>query len=116
MQLDELTNDAQYLLSQMYKKYIEERSNGQNKKRSRYFGSEFEVGKALMPEWPHIDVKDTLNELSRKELLDISFASGTATEVNLTTDAVALMEHKFKDKVDSVLEYATKIKSLIPFI
>ncbi|MDN7065454.1 hypothetical protein [Lactiplantibacillus plantarum] len=113
MKLDELTNDARYLLSQMYKEYIQNRSKGKNKRDAMAFGSEFEIHDNIMPEWSRADTRETINELSRSKLLDVGFGNGKAIYVSLSTSAIVLMEHKFKDKIDAVINYATKIKSLI---
>ncbi|MBS0955897.1 hypothetical protein [Lactiplantibacillus plantarum] len=113
MKLDELTNDAKYLLSQMYKKYLQNRSKGQNKRDSMAFGSEFDIHDNIMPEWSQVDTRETINELSRSNLLDVGFGNDKALYVSLSTSAIVLMEHKFKDNLDAVIDYLTKIKSLI---
>lgn len=113
MKLDELTSDARYLLSQMYKEYLQNRSKGKNKRDAMAFGSEFEIHDNLMPEWSQADTRETINELSRGNLLDVRFGNGKALYVYLSTNAIVLMEHKFKDQLKDVIDYATKIKSLI---
>ncbi|MFT8823669.1 hypothetical protein, partial [Liquorilactobacillus satsumensis] len=79
------------------------------------FGS-IENIKKIMPEWSEEDVLDTCFELKRKKMIDGLPGNNSLSFISLTTDAVSLLEVSFKDKVDSVLDYATKIKSLIPFI
>lgn len=116
MKLDELTKDAQYLLSQMYTDYLKSRSKGQSKRDSMDFGSESDIHDNVMPEWSQSDVRETINELSRKGLLNVMYGSNKALRISMSTNAIVLMEHKFNDKVDEVLDYATKIKALIPFI
>ncbi|MFW4406496.1 hypothetical protein ACN677_13505 [Lactiplantibacillus paraplantarum] len=113
MKLDELTNDAKYLLSQMFTEYLKSRSKGQNKRDSMALGSEFDIHDNIIPEWSQADTRETINELSRGKLLDVKFGNGKAIYVSLSTSAIVLMEHKFKDKIDAVINYATKIKSLI---
>ncbi|WP_270332962.1 hypothetical protein [Ligilactobacillus acidipiscis] len=115
MELGSLTKDAQYLLSVIYKTYLENRSSGKSKRDSNTFGSEFDIHDSLMPEWIQADVRETINELSRNNLLYVVFGNNKALRISLTTDAIVLMENKFKNKVDSVLKYATEIKSLISF-
>ncbi|WP_125766143.1 hypothetical protein [Levilactobacillus mulengensis] len=115
MQLDELTNDAKFLLSVMYKQYISDRKSGHTKREAKFFGSEIRIHDTLMSEWEQDDVHETINELSRNKLLDVIYGNDEAAIVNLSTNAIVLMEHKFQDKVDSILNYATKIKTLITF-
>lgn len=116
MQLDELTKDAQFLLSTMYKNYLDSRQAGKSKIDSMAFGSEFEIHDQLMSQWQQADVRETINELSRQHLLNVMFGSNTAMRVSLSTDAVVLMENKFKNKVNSVIDFVAKVKSTIPFI
>jgi len=65
--------------------------------------------------WQQADIKETVNELSRARLLNVRYGSNVAVTVSLSTDAIVLMEHKFKNKMDTVIDYAVKIKSLISF-
>lgn len=115
MQLDELTNDAKYLISSMYKSYIEKREAGECKRDASSFGSEFDIKQVIMSEWQQADIHETVNELSRARLLNVRYGSNVAVTVSLSTDAIVLMEHKFKNKMDTVIDYAVKIKSLISF-
>lgn len=117
MKIDDynLTNDAKFLLSSMYKEYLERRQNNTDKSKARLFNN-IENIQEIMTEWSHGDVLDTCSELRRKKLINAIQASDTLLNISLTTDAISLLEVSFKDKIDNVLEYATKIKSLIPFI
>lgn len=111
-----LTNDAKFLVSTMYKSYVERRNDKQDKQRARYFGDIHEIHDGIMPEWSINDVFDTCRELREKGMLSALAASDTYIDIELTTDAVAIMESEFKDKINSVIDYAVKIKSLIPFV
>ncbi|MCS8616349.1 hypothetical protein [Latilactobacillus curvatus] len=112
-----LTNDAKFLLSKMYAQYISARNSGKSKPESRMCATDIsELQESLMPEWSDEDILDTCFELRSKELI-YGFAAGdTLSRISLTTDAIAVLEVSFKDKLDTVLDYATKIKGLIPFI
>lgn len=112
-----LTNDAKFLLSKMYAQYISARESGKSKSESRLCADSIpELKESLMPEWSNDDTLDTCFELRTKHLVDGITADGTIFRITLTTDAIALLEVSFKDKMDTVLDYATKIKGLIPFI
>lgn len=117
MKIDELnlTNDAKYLISKMYSEYLEKRKSGKPKSDARSF-FDIETVHKLMPEWSADDVLDTCWELKVKGLLNGSSASNSLIYISMTTDAIAILESSFKDKVNEVLEYVTKIKNLIPFI
>lgn len=114
--LDLLTNDAKFLLASMYKSYVEKRKDGSLKKDAISFGNLDDLHRDIMPEWPKEDVKSTCFELRKHELISGIPASDTIVRITLRTEAIAIMETKFKDRVDSILDYAIKVKSLIPFI
>lgn len=112
----DLTNDAKFLLSSMYKIYIERRKDKVDKKDARFFGNIHSIKNDIMPEWSEADIFDTCGELKRKGYINAVIGSNNYARIALTTDAIAKLEVSFKDKVDSVLDYLSKIKSSIPFI
>lgn len=114
--LDLLTNDAKFLLASMYKSYVEKRKDGSLKKDAISFGDLDDLHRDIMPEWPREDVKSTCLELKKHELITGVPAGGTIVRITLYTESIAIMETKFKDRVDLILDYPIKIKSLIPFI
>lgn len=114
--MNNLTNDAKFLLSSMYAKYIKNRETGMSKSQARNFQSCDYIKQTIMPEWSKDDVLDTCLELKRHGYVDGMLASNTFYTLHLTTEAVAEMEVDFKDKVDKVLDFAAKIKSAIPFL
>lgn len=114
--LDLLTNDAKFLLAKMYGNYIKQRKNKVSKEEAISFKSIYEIHENFMSEW---SLEDTT--FTAKELLDAGFIKATYIEnyvfvhIKLTTVAISIMENRFKDKLDSVLDYALKIKELITF-
>lgn len=110
-----LTNDAKFLVSSMYKIYIEQRKNKIDKRVARLFGDISDIQK-IMSQWSPDDVLDTCFELRDKGLINGTPGNNSLFYISLTTDAIALLEVSFKDKADDVLDYIVKIKSLIPFI
>ncbi|GMC00195.1 hypothetical protein [Enterococcus thailandicus] len=114
--MDELTNEAKYLLSMMYKDYLQKRKSGVNRSTSLKFGNLDELHETVMPEWSIEDVKSVCWELMRHNMISAKNASSRIQHISLNTEAIAMLETTFKDKVDIVLDYAVKIKSLIPFI
>lgn len=114
--MDELTNDAKFLVSAFYKKYLDNRTQGKTKRESVLLGHLDSIHSEIMPEWQKDDVRFTIMELDRRGFVAASPASSTIVRVVLTTQAIATLETSFKDKVDSVLDYMAKIKNAIPFI
>ena len=115
--MDNLTNDAKYLLISMYARYLERRKDENSKKEARNFqGIDF-IKENIMPEWSEEDILDTCFELKRHGYLA---GNNTLYSICLTTEAVAALELKFKEptlkeRIESVLDFAAKIKSVIPF-
>ncbi|MDN6627041.1 MAG: hypothetical protein L0K82_07490 [Pisciglobus halotolerans] len=114
--LDILTNDAKFLLTKMYAEYIERRNNGDTKEQATNFDNSETIHKEIMPEWKMEDVDFTISELASNKLLNAVCGSNSYYRVAITPIAISLMESKFKDDFKTVLSYAAKIKSLIPFI
>ena len=114
--MDNLTNDAKFLLTSMYAKYIDERKNGIPKEKAIYFGDVHAINKTIMPEWSFEDTRFTCFELHNHKYITGTPASDQILFISLTTEAIAQLETNFKDKLDTVLEYAGKIKNAIPFL
>ena len=114
MKIDDynLTNDAKFLISSMYKEYLSRLKDNSPKRSAVLFGNSESIHR-LMPEWSKEDTDYTVEELIDKGLLKGYPVIGGYLDITLTTDAVAMLQMSFKDKIDTVLEYATKIKNLI---
>lgn len=114
MKIDDynLTDDAKFLISTMYKEYLSRLKDNLPKRSAVFFG-DLESIHQLMPEWSKEDSDYTVEELIDKGLLNGISVIGGYLDIALTTDAVAMLQMSFKDKIDTVLDYATKIKDLI---
>lgn len=114
MKIDDynLTNDAKFLISSMYKEYLSRLKDNLPKRSAVLFGNSESIHR-LMPEWSKEDTDYTVEELIGKGLLKGHPVLGGYLDITLTTDAVAMLQMSFKDKIDTVLDYATKIKNLI---
>ena len=114
MKLDDynLTNDAKFLISSMYKEYLSCIKENLPKARAVNFGTLDNIHK-FMPKWSDEDTEYTVEELINKGLLQALPALGGYLDISLSTDAIAVMQNSFKNNVDSVLDYANKIKNLI---
>lgn len=101
----------------MYATYFERRKSGVVKQEAVKFKSDHTIHESIMKDWSFEDTNFTCKELLDSGLITATFIDGYIfTNIQLTTLAIAKMETKFKDKIDEVLDYAVKIKSLIPFI
>lgn len=114
--MDVLTNDAKFLLSSMYAQYVKRRKEGISKDKASSFGDVHRINDEIMPEWSFDDTRYTCFELKKHGYISGTPADNQLMFIHLTTEAIAELEVDFKDKVDTALEYAAKIKAAIPFL
>ena len=111
-----LTNDAKFLISSMYAEYIKRRREQIRKSQARNFHSIDFLKTNIMPEWSNEDILDTCFELRKYGYIEGTLADDTFHTLYITTEAISELETDFKDTIDTVLDYATKIKNAIPFL
>ncbi len=109
-----LTKDADELICVLYKSYLERRKDGLSKSNAKKFGGYAEIQSKLMPKHSAEDVNETCCELSRAKMVDCFFADDVVQHLWLTDASVIYMESRFKDRIDSVLDYLVKIRSIMP--
>lgn len=114
--LDELTNESKFLLTSMYKEYLQRRKDGVDRPKARKFKTEVAIHDEIMPEWSQLDVHDSISELKNNGLIEAIPGGNTFSFITLSTKSIAQLEITFKDRIDSVLNYAAKIKNAIPFV
>ena len=118
--MNELTNDAKYLLSSMYAQYLDRRKDNISKREARNFQNIDFIKENIMPEWSKEDILDTCFELQRHKCISATPGNNTLFFINLPTEAIAALELKFKEptlkeRIESVLDFAAKVKAAIPF-
>jgi hypothetical protein len=111
-----LTNDAKFLISSMYAEYIKRRREQIRKSQARNFYSIDYLKTHIMPEWSDEDILDTCFELRKHGYVEGALADNSFYTLYITTEAISELETDFKDTIDTVLEYAAKIKNAIPFL
>lgn len=111
-----LTKEADALICVIYKNYLLKRKSGVPKGQAKFFGSSLDVQTELMPKWSPEDTDETCWELHRSNMLICTEADCIAYFIQLSDDAIIYMENRFKDGLNSVLDYLSKLKGLIPFV
>lgn len=106
-----LTKDAKYLISVLYKEYLSRRKQGKSKNESGLFLDVRDVQK-LVPHWSVDDTTTVCNELKNKKLIDCRYGSNRPININLTTDAISMLENKFKNNVKTVVGYIKDFKDI----
>ncbi len=110
-----LTKDSDVLICLLYKQYCQKRKNGLPKLDARTFCSSDVIQKTIAPKWTFDDVDETCRELSRAGLLNCEYANNVVIDSWLSDTGIIYMEKRFKNGLDEVLEYLTKIISLLPY-
>ena len=116
--MDFLTNDAKFLLTSMYAEYLTRRKDEVPKKQARSFQNINYLKNNIMSEWSEEDILDTCYEFG---YITGTKADNTFYTLSLTTEAIAELENQFreptlKERIENVLDFAAKIKSVIPFV
>ncbi|MCO6532397.1 hypothetical protein [Lactobacillus sp.] len=106
-----LTRDAKYLVSVLYKEYLSRRKQGKTKEESGFFLDIRDVQK-LIPHWSIDDATTVCNELKTKELIDCRYGSNRPVYIHLTSDAISMLENKFKNNMKTVLGYIKDFKDI----
>ncbi|MEF2919861.1 MAG: hypothetical protein U0O22_05245 [Acutalibacteraceae bacterium] len=108
-----LTSDSDALICLLYKSYLESRKRGNTREKSKLFGSVTDIKTNFVPNWLEDDIFDCCIELRQADLISYIVADNSAFHINLTNSGIIYMEERFENKVNSILEYIGKIKSLI---
>ncbi|EOL42033.1 hypothetical protein UC3_02381 [Enterococcus phoeniculicola ATCC BAA-412] len=113
--MDNLTNEAKFLLTSMYDVYLKKRKNKVIRKDAMFFGNLEDIHSSIMPKWQIEDVKSVCLELKKHKFISGTQASNTILFITLTTEAIASLEITFGDRANNILEFLAKIKNAIPF-
>lgn len=112
----QLTKDSDALICLLYKNYLEKRKNGCSRETSKQFNNIPDIKNNFVPNWLEDDVLDCCFELGKAHLITYISADNTAMYIQLTNAGIIYMEGRFENKINYILEYINKIKSIItPF-
>lgn len=107
-----LTKDAEKMLAQIYKTYLERRKDGVQKSKAKDFTVLESWPPEYAEEWCSADANETMNELRRigfiKKGLDRKFV--------LCDEAIVYMEGRFKRGLSDVTDFLSKLFSAFPFL
>lgn len=109
-----LTQDAEYLLCELYDAYKVRRENGEFSEDARCFGGSDSIQEKYIPQWPTNDIDEAARELSRKGMISCLFADNTLyAACTLTDDGISFMERRFEDKLDKLTQRISALRSII---
>lgn len=100
----QLTNDADKLVCQLYKAYLEKRKSGIDKLNSKHFS--FDEIKSLKPFicWSESDIASTIAELSKSNFGAMYLDKGFSANDQF----IIYMENRFKNGLSEVIDFIAK--------
>lgn len=107
--MEQLTKDADKIICCIYKEYLERRKSGISKSKAKEFSDSFYKNVQTLSKWSDEDISDTLQELHDKAYIKRNIFE----EFVLLDSAVIYMENRFKNGLDGVMDFISKIP-LIP--
>lgn len=94
--MNNLTNDAKFLLTSMYAEYLTRRKDEVPKKQARNFQNINYLKNNIMSEWSEEDILDTCYELDKYGYIIGTKADDTFYTLYLTTEAIAELESQIQ--------------------
>ena len=108
-----LTQDAEYLLCELYSAYVASRKNGESSETARFFGSSERIQGDYIQHWSTHDIDDAARTLVREGMLIAQFADNELNESYLADDGIAYMEQRFGNKLDKLLQRIATLRAIL---
>jgi hypothetical protein len=108
-----LTQNADYLLCILYSAYSERCKNGESSRDAKFFGSNTDIQKYYVPEWPTHDIDEAAEELKNAGMLDCLFVSTSLCKCRILPDGIIYMENRSKNKLGRLVQQIATFLSII---
>ncbi len=105
-----LTQDAEYLLCELYNAYRMRRKNGAPSDEAKLFGDSTTIQEEYIQQWPTDDIDEASRELSRKGMLKCLYGDDTLLNCYLLPDGIVYMEHRFGDNFDKLVQRIASLR------
>ena len=109
-----LTKDQQYILSVLYKNYLECVKSGAIKLSCNDFKSAENIHSKYFQKLHFEDVENDLKKLKKSGFINGVFADNTIYHVTISDKTIVYFENAFKNNLQSIIDNISKIASLIP--
>lgn len=109
-----LTKDQQYILSVLYKNYLECVKSGVVKLTCNNFESAEDIHSKYFQKLHFEDVENDLKKLKKSGFLNGIFADNTLYHVTISDKTIVYFENEFKNNLKSIIDSISKIASIIP--
>lgn len=109
-----LTKDQQYILSVLYKNYLECVKSGAIKLNCNDFESAENIHFKYFQKLHFEDVENDLKKLKKSGFINGVFADNTIYHVTISDKTIVYFENEFKNNLKSIIDSISKIASIIP--
>lgn len=106
-----ITKESEYVLTAMYKEFLDRYNQGVPRDKCKIFGHQDNILK-LVPDIPEQDIYGLLSELSQSKTINVSPGSNIFMYVSLNINGLIYMENKFGKDVAKAVNWLLKAKSL----
>lgn len=110
----ELTKDQQYILSVLYKNYLECVNNGSIKIQCNDFGDALNIHALYFSQFHFEDIESDLKKLNKANFIEGTIADGTIYFIQISDSTISYFENEFKNNMKNLLDNISKIASFIP--
>lgn len=108
-----IPKEAEYVLTAIYKDFLDKYNNGVPRNEAKISGHQSEILK-LVPEIPEQDIDGLIDELVKKELINGTKVSNLYYFTSLTSTGIVYMENRFSNKSQKLIKALIDFKSLFP--
>ncbi|WP_034439165.1 hypothetical protein [Clostridium ihumii] len=108
---DSLPKESKKLFCILYKQYLKNLKDNMSKSRARFMDNSDYIQKNLYSHLSVDDVSDICRNLHHNDFIECHFGDDLVLDVSITDDAIAFMQHRFKN---GIKDLTTFITSLIP--
>ena len=113
-EFNSLTKDQQYILSVLYKNYLECVKSGAVKITCNNFESAEDIQSNYFQKLHFEDVEQDLKKLKKYNFINGFFADNAIHKVTISDKTIVYFENEFKNNLKSIVDSISKIASIIP--
>lgn len=110
----ELTKDQQYILSVLYKNYLQCVNSGSIKIQCNNFDDALNIHTLYFSQFHFEDIESDLMKLNKANFIQGIVADGTINFIQISDSTISYFENEFKNNMKSILDNISKISSFIP--
>lgn len=107
--MDDLTNKQKYLLTSLYKEYLNLQP-GLSEKEANYFQNSDVVRDEFLPDDSYDYVSDICWNLKTKGYINCYPGDDLANDISLTDKTIIYFENRFSKAISSIIDFISKIK------